>query len=133
MKVAAWAPKQAPRRVRSVLAQWPALAPDEASGAGGATPDQLDALLFGVSLERPEPPESCLPALAPGTLIVELAVPRPRVIRGLLGLERRPLARAAAGQSRVLQWLARGYYNLEQWESVDPHGVVVTLAQARTM
>jgi hypothetical protein len=31
----------------------------------------------------------------------------------------------------VLAWLARGYHGLEQWESVDPHGVIVTLARVR--
>jgi hypothetical protein len=49
----------------------------------------------------------------------------------LLGLGPRPLARARAGQSRVLAWLARGYHAPEQWESVDPNGVVVTLARVR--
>jgi hypothetical protein len=125
MKVGAWAPSKAPRRVRSTLAQWPRL--DERSDLDA----QLDALLFGVSLERPDPPESCLSGLRAGALIIELAVPRRRIVRGLLGIEQRPLRRAAAGQARVLQWLARGYHELEQWESVDPHGVIVTLARAR--
>jgi hypothetical protein len=136
MKVGAWAPNKAPRRVRSTLAQWPRLDDqgdlDTRQGVDTAgTLAQLDALLFGVSLERPAPPESCLSGLRAGALIVELAVPRRRIVSGLLGIEQRPLRRAAAGQARVLQWLARGYHELEQWESVDPHGVVVTLARAR--
>ena len=131
MTVGAWAPGTAPRRVRSVLTCWPTLEPEADPATNNPSPDQLDALLFGVSLERPEPPESCLAGLRPGTLVIELAVSRARVLRGLLGLERRPLARAAAAQSRALQWLARGYHSLEQWESVEPHGVVVTLARSR--
>lgn len=129
MKVGAWAPSKAPRRVRSTLAQWPTLDEDDT----GETIAGLDALLFGISLDRPNPPESCLARLRAGALIIELAVPRPRVVRGLLGINQRPLVRAAAGQARVLQWLARGYHGLEQWESVDPHGVVVTLALARAI
>jgi hypothetical protein len=31
----------------------------------------------------------------------------------------------------VLAWLARGYHGPEQWESVDPQGVIVTLARVR--
>ena len=125
LKVGAWIPSKAPRRVRSTLAQWPALDENDDPSA------PLDALLFGVSLERPDLPESRLAKLRAGALIIELAVPRARVLRGLLGIQQRPLTRAAAGQARVLQWLARGYHQLEQWESVDPHGVVVTLARAR--
>lgn len=127
--MAAWAPNKAPRRTRSTLAQWPRL--DPADDDLEQRLAQLDALLFGISLERPDPPESCLAGLRQGALIIELAVPRRRVVRGLLGLQRRPLVRAAAGQARVLQWLARGFHELEQWESVDPHGVIVTLARAR--
>ncbi|WP_146157220.1 hypothetical protein [Enhygromyxa salina] len=129
LKVGAWAPSEAPRRVRSTLGQWPTLSEDDDPDA--PKPAQLDALLFGVWLERPNPPEPCLAALRPGTLIIELAVPRRRIVRGLLGIEPRPLTRAAAGQARVLQWLARGYHQPEQWESVNPHGVIVTLARAR--
>ncbi|KIG12042.1 hypothetical protein DB30_02097 [Enhygromyxa salina] len=128
LKVAAWAPRKAPRRVRSTLLDWPTLADDDPDAP---TPAQLDALLFGTWLERPNVPESCLAALRPGTLIIELAVPRRRIVRGLLGIDPRPLARAAASQARVLQWLARGYHQPEQWESVNPHGVIVTLARAR--
>jgi hypothetical protein len=87
--------------------------------------------MFGIRLERPAPPDLYLGALRPGTLIIELALPRVRVGRALLGLDPRPLTRARAGQSRVLAWLARGYHGLEQWESVDPHGVIVTLARVR--
>lgn len=87
--------------------------------------------MFGVRLERPAPPDPYLAALRPGTLIIELALPRMRIGRALLGLEPKPRVRAAAGQSRVLAWLARGYHGLEQWESVEPHGVIVTLARVR--
>jgi hypothetical protein len=129
MQVGAWAPNKAPRRVRSILGQWPTL--DEDDEADAAKLAQLDALLFGVWLERPNPPEICLAGLRPGALIIELAVPRRRIVRGLLGIDQRPRASAIAGQARVLQWLARGYHQPEQWESVNPHGVVVTLATAR--
>ena len=63
-------------------------------------------------------------------LLGRLPSPR-RVVRSLLGLRRRPQTRATASQSRTLQWLARGYFELEQWETVDPPAVVVTLARVR--
>ena len=126
-RVAAWEPSRAPRRVRTVLREWPQLGdePESADATG------LDALLFGVSLERPAPPEQCLAGLRAGALIIELAVPRRRVLRQLLGLGSGARTRATSAQSRTLQWLARGYFELEQWESVDPPGVVVTLARVR--
>lgn len=129
LTTAAWAPSRAPRRLRRVLARWPSI-----DGEGQDPREQLrdlDALLFGIRLERPAPPDPYLASLRPGALIIELALPRMRIGRALLGLSPRPLARAHAGQSRVLAWLARGYHELEQWESVDPHGVIVTLARVR--
>ena len=51
--------------------------------------------------------------------------------RRLLGLDRSGQRQARLGQSRVLQWLARGYFEIEQWESVEPDEVLVTLARAR--
>lgn len=131
--VGAWIGRGTPRLVRGVLGTWPRLEPaDEGQTRPSALElASLDALLFGVRLERPDPPEACLQLLRPGTQIIELAVPRRRVVRQLLGAERPPAARAASGQGRVLQWLARGYAQLEQWESVEPHGVIVTLARSR--
>jgi hypothetical protein len=124
-RVLAWDPSDAPRRVRSLLREWPTFTQTEAREL------ETDALLFGVSLERPNPPDLILARLAPGTLVIELAVPRRRVVRSLLGLGQRAQARAGACQSRTLQWLARGYFELEQWETVDPPAVIVTLARAR--
>lgn len=123
----AWNPRDAPRRVRPLLRSWPQLGGDSQD----FTELELDALLFGVSLERPSPPDSCLAALPRNTLIIELAVPRRRLVRNLLGLTPRPQARAVASQSRALQWLGRGYFDLEQWGTVDPPGVIVTLARVR--
>ena len=125
-RVMAWDPRDAPRRVRPLLRTWPRLDDDD-----DLARVQLDALVFGVSLERPSLPDACLAALPHGTRIIELAVPRRRVLRSLFGLAPRPQARAVASQSRTLQWLARGYFDLEQWETVDPPGVVVTLAHVR--
>lgn len=122
----AWDPSDAPRRVRSLLRDWPILADTEGPEL------EVDALLFGVSLERPDPPDAVLAKLPLGTLIIELAVPRRRVLRSLLGLGHRAQTRATASQSRTLQWLARGYFELEQWETVDPPAVIVTLARVRT-
>jgi hypothetical protein len=123
-RASAWDPRSAPRRVRSLLRTWPRLGDEEDFG-------KLDALLLGVWLERPSLPEQCLTGLRHGALIIELAVPRRRVLRNLLGLGAPLQARAVAGQARVLQWLGRGYFELEQWESVDPPGVIVTLARVR--
>lgn len=122
----AFDPRAAPRRVRPLLRSWPRLDDEQ-----DFTKLELDALLFGVSLERPSLPDSCLAALAHGTLIIELAVPRRRVLRSLFGLGPRAQTRAVASQSRTLQWLARGYFELEQWETVEPAGVIVTLARVR--
>lgn len=121
-----WDPRDAPRRVRPLLRHWPAI--DEQQGFAQL---ELDVLVFGVWLERPSLPDACLAALPHGTQIIELAVPRRRVLRSLLGLRPRPQARALAAQSRTLQWLARGYFDLEQWQTVDPAEVVVTLARVR--
>lgn len=131
-RVGAWAGAKTPRSIRPTLAEWPTLAA-KADGAPASVVElsELDALIFGVRLERAEPPEACLELLRPGTLVIELAQPRRRLLRRLLGLRPRPQRVAEAGQSRVLQWLARGYHGLEQWESVDPHGIVVTLARVR--
>jgi hypothetical protein len=125
-RVFAFNPRAAPRRVRSLLRSWPELDAEQDFAAL-----ELDALVFGVSLERPSVPDACLAALPPGTLVIELAVPRRRVLRRLLGLGPRAHARAIASQSRTLQWLGRGYFELEQWESVEVPGVIVTLARAR--
>jgi hypothetical protein len=136
LAVGAWAPSRAPRRLRRTLAQWPSVEADpETYDAREQVAHErlahVDALMFGVRLERPAPPDFYLATLRPGTLIIELALPRVRIGRALLGLGPRPLTRARAGQSRVLAWLARGYHGLEQWESVDPQGVIVTLARVR--
>jgi hypothetical protein len=131
LAVSAWAPNRAPRRLRRTLARWPSVGSDAETEDPREQLARIDALMFGVRLERPSPPDPYLAVLRPGTLIIELALPRPRIGRALLGLEPRPLARARAGQSRVLAWLARGYHGLEQWESVDPLGVIVTLARVR--
>jgi hypothetical protein len=131
LAVGAWAPSRAPRRLRRTLSQWPSVDAGPETGDGGERLARVDALMFGIRLERPAPPDACLSALRPGTLIIELALPRARVGRALLGLDPRPLTRARAGQARVLAWLARGYHGLEQWQSVDPQGVIVTLARVR--
>lgn len=138
-RVAAWDPSRAPRQVRAVLLEWPQIGgSDEDADEGSFNHDptssssaELDVLVFGVSLERPAPPEQCLAKLRSGALIVELAVPRRRVLRQLLGLDPGAQLRATSGQSRALQWLARGCFELEQWESVEPPEVVVTLARVR--
>jgi hypothetical protein len=114
-----------------VLGDWPRLELDDHERPSIAELASLDALLFCVVLERPDPPEQCLELLRPGTRIIELGVPRRRPLRRLLSLDRRPREQAERGQSRVLQWLARGYFEIEQWESVEPDEVLVTLARAR--
>jgi len=137
-RVGAWTGPSTPRSLRPILASWPTLGagvsgPEEGAVGAPSADDlgRLEVLLFGVRLERPEPPEACLAGLEPGTLVVELAQPRRRLVRELLALERPPAARAERAQSRVLQWLGRGYAQLQQWESVEPHGVLVTVAVVR--
>ena len=130
LRAGAWIHRQTPRQLRALLRRWPSIEGGDEDQAQLSL-SSCEALVFGVALERPVVPESCLAALRPGTWLVELAAPRPRVLRGLLGLEPRPLARAQASQARVLSWLGRGCHGLEQWESVDPHGVIVTFARLR--
>ena len=131
-RVGAWSSKRTPRALRSQLAKWPVLEPADDGGEPRAEElAALEVFLFAVRLERAEPPESCLALLRPGTLIVELALPRARIVRRLLGLQRPPAKQATLSQARVLQWLTRGYHQLEQWETVEPHGVLVTLARSR--
>jgi hypothetical protein len=125
-RVLASNPRAAPTRVRPVLRAWPQIDPDASPAAFEA-----EAFVYGVSLERPHPPEAILAALPSGVLVIELAVPRGRMLRRLLGLGDRPQRRANAGQSRTLQWLGRGYFEVEQWETVDPAGVIVTIARVR--
>ena len=102
-RVAAWDPSDAPRRVRATLRQWPVI-----EAHSELADFDVDALVFGVTLERPHPPEHLLAKLTSGSRIIELAVPRRRLARDLLGLDPRPNKRAAASQARTLQWLTRG-------------------------
>lgn len=125
-RVAAWDPSDAPRRVRAELRRWPIVDP-----SSELAEFEADALVFGVTLERPHPPEHLLTRLEPGAMIVELAVARRRLVRDLLGLDQQPHKRAGASQARTLQWLTRGYFGLEQWATIDPVGVVVTVARVR--
>ncbi|MFV8750829.1 hypothetical protein ACNOYE_09800 [Nannocystaceae bacterium ST9] len=131
LRVGVWAPRAAPRRLRGVLSDWPALELGPEGRARAVDLASLDVLMFAVQLDRPEPPEACLELLRPGTRVIELGWPRARPLRRLLGLDRSGPRQAQLGQSRVLQWLARGYFEIEQWESVEPDEVLVTLARAR--
>ncbi|NVB39369.1 hypothetical protein G6O69_16120 [Pseudenhygromyxa sp. WMMC2535] len=126
-RVGAWSSARTPRRLRATLAEWPRLDADEPAAL--AELDALDVLIFGLRLERPELPESLLARLRPGALVVELALPRPRALRRLLGLEPPPAARAARAQARTLDWLGRGHHGVEQWECVEPARVLVTLSR----
>jgi hypothetical protein len=130
-RVGVWAPRRGPRRLREILREWPELEVGPEGRARALELTSLDALMFAVQLDRPEPPEACLELLRPGTRVIELGWPRPRPLRRLLGLDRSGPRQAQLGQSRVLQWLARGYFEIEQWESVEPDEVLVTLARVR--
>lgn len=134
-QVGAWVHgRRVPRTLRRTLAQWPRLTSEaSASGERASAVElaQLDALIFGVRLERADPPSACVELLRPGALIIELAQPRARPLRHLLGAQLRPSKVAQLSQARALHWLERGCYALEQWQSVDPQGVLVTLARVR--
>jgi hypothetical protein len=130
-RVGVWAPRRAPRRLREILSGWPELEVGPEGRVRAVELASLDALMFAVQLDRPDPPEACLELLRPGTRVIELGWPRRRVVRRLLGLDHSGLRQAQLGQSRVLQWLARGYFEIEQWESVEPDELLVTLARAR--
>lgn len=130
-RVAVWPARRVPRRVREVLSQWPALELDAEARPRALELAELDALVFAVDLDLPDPPEACFEFLRQGTRVIELGWPRRRPLRRLLGLETFTTRQAALGQSRVLQWLARGYFEVEQWESVEPDELLVTLARSR--
>ena len=97
----------------------------------GLEPEALDVFMFGTTLEHARLPEPQLGALRSGTWIIELAAARARPLRALLGLGPRPLQRAAAGQARALAWISRGLHGVEQWESLEPTRVIVTLGRVR--
>jgi hypothetical protein len=130
-RVGVWPSRRVPRRVREVLGAWPALELDHEGRPRALELASLDTLLFAVDLDLPDPPEVCFEFLRQGTRVIELGWPRPRRLRRLLGLESFTTRQAALGQSRVMQWLARGYFEIEQWESVEPDELLVTLARSR--
>jgi hypothetical protein len=69
--------------------------------------------------------------LQPGGVLADLCV-LPR--RGVLGFFSPPVRAARireASAERLTGWLARGFYDVEQWVAVDPPDVVVTLARRR--
>jgi len=94
-------------------------------------PDSLDVLV--VLSVLPDPPPDLDPApweaLRPGGTLVDLASPRRRRAGELLRpwVHARRLREAAA--MRVRHWLELGAFEAEQWVTVEPADVVVTMVR----
>ena len=113
----------APRSLRRIVSQWPAL--DRLDGLDG-----LDALVIAGSLRRASPLElvSTLPA---STVLVEIAgVGGMRVGERLFGLPARAAIRRLTGR-RLTSWLDAGLADIEQWLTTEPPDTVVTLGVCR--
>jgi hypothetical protein len=94
-------------------------------------PDSLDVLVVLSPLPGPGAPlpDAGWSALRTGGMLVDLA----SIERRSLGERLRPWAHTRrlreAAAMRVRQWLERGAYAPEQWVTVDPADVVVTLVR----
>lgn len=118
-----WTPPRGVRRL--VLRDEVATLPDPAE------PASVDVLLVASGLPGPLDGlrASCLEAVRPGGLVIDLAAVRSRA----LGEMFRPWVRGArlraAAADRVRQWLDRGAYEPEQWVPVAPRGVLLTMVR----
>ena len=130
-RAGAWiCPRQPRWRAPRVLRRMLRLA-SVAPLADEAEPASLDVLVVLTPLPGPGTP---LPtaqwsALRPGGTLVDLA----SIERRSLGQLLRPWARTRrlreAAAMRARQWLERGAYGPEQWVTVEPADVVVTLVR----
>jgi hypothetical protein len=117
---------RAPRVLRRMLAR-----ASVAELSGEPEPASIDVLVVLTPLPGPGTPlsEAQWSALRPGGTLVDLASIERRSVGQLL----RPWARARrlreAAAMRVRQWLERGAYAPEQWMTVEPADVVVTLVK----
>ena len=112
-----------PRSARTFLDRWPPLTPGERQLSGLVVLDELGApAAAGVELEQ---------VLVPGGLVVELVAVRGRLVGQLLGLGERASQRREEAARRVIDWAQAGLWGLEQWVSVDPPDLVVTLGRTR--
>lgn len=118
-----WRPPRGLRRLldRSGITPW----------TDQLAPDSLDALVVLSPLLDGEPrlPDARWDTLRPGGMLVELAsAPRRRLVDWV-----RPWARAErlrdAAAMRVRRWLDRGAFGPEQWITIDPADVVVTIVR----
>lgn len=120
---------RAPRGLRRMLARASVHALPVALDA--LEPASLDVLVVLTPLPGPGPrlPEAEWCALRPGGTLVDLASVEGRSLGQLLRpwVRTRALQRAAA--MRVRQWLERGAHAPEQWVTVAPEGVVVTMVR----
>lgn len=102
-----------------------------ASGSEAPAPASVDVLVVLTPLPGPGVPlpEAAWDALRPGGTLVDLASIERRSVGQLL----RPWARTRrlreGAAMRVRQWLERGAYAPEQWVTVEPADVVVTLVK----
>ena len=69
--------------------------------------------------------------LCPGASLVELVALPEHPLKEMLGIRSHPLDVASIGQSRVLDYVRRGFAGIEQWQSADPCTLLVTVAMAR--
>lgn len=121
---------RAPRVLRRML-RLAEVAPLPAGPDDAPEPASIDVLVVLTPLPGPGTPlpEVVWGALRPGGTLVDLASIERRSVAQLL----RPWARTRrlreAAAMRVRQWLERGAYGPEQWVTVEPADVVVTLVR----
>jgi hypothetical protein len=76
-------------------------------------------------------PDELLSQLNPAAPFVELVLMPRRPLRELMGLGDRPLERASLAQRRLGQYASLGICRLQQWTSIDPDSLLVTVGWAR--
>lgn len=123
MILAAGAP---PRRLRPVLRALRGLSASPRESGDG------DDLLWITEIGGAPPPASAVTEVRRGGAVVELAWVPVRPLRELLGVVEATGERARQGQRRVAHLLGLGLSEVQQWSSVDPERIVVTVARART-
>jgi hypothetical protein len=78
-----------------------------------------------VELSRPGLAPGLIVDVPPRALVLELALPRSRPIRSLLGLED-DVSDPRLGQVRALAWWRRGASEIEQWTTSEGGPCLVT-------
>ena len=114
---AGWTP---PRRLRKLVADLPEL------GGDGETRCEIAVVLAPL---QPAIPDAIVRALEPGARVIEIGVPvLGSPLTRLTPWRRRRNAEAQAAD-RIARWIEAGLADAEQWVTIDPPDIVVTLGR----